>query len=80
MKIIGTGSAHPSLTVTNAMLENFLDTSNEWIVSRTGIHQRQLISSEKLEDLAATAAKNALENAGVTANDIDFIIVSNVVN
>lgn len=80
MKIIGTGSAHPSLTVTNAMLENFLDTSDEWIVTRTGIRQRQLISSEKLEDLASTAARNALENAGVTVNDIDFIIVSNVVN
>lgn len=80
MKIIGTGSAHPSLTVTNAMLENFLDTSDEWILSRTGIHQRQLISSEKLEDLAATAARNALENAGITAEDVDFIILSNVVN
>lgn len=80
MKIIGTGSAHPSLTVTNAMLEKYLDTNDEWITSRTGIKQRQLISSEKLEDLAATAARNAMENAGVTVDEIDLIIVSNVVN
>lgn len=80
MKIIGTGSAHPSLTVTNAMLEKYLDTNDEWIMSRTGIRQRQLISSEKLEDIAATAARNAMDNAGVSAKDIDFIIVSNVVN
>lgn len=80
MKIIGTGSAHPELTVTNQMLESFLDTSNEWILSRTGIRQRQIISNEKLEDLAASAAVNALKNANVKASDIDFIICSNVVN
>lgn len=80
MKIIGTGSAHPSLTVTNDMLEKFLDTSNEWIMTRTGIRQRQIISNEKLEDIAAVAAQNALDNAGVLASDIDFIICSNVVN
>lgn len=80
MRIIGTGSAHPNLTVTNEMLEKFLDTSNEWIMSRTGIKQRQIISNEKLEDLAAAAAVNALKNANVDASDIDFIICSNVVN
>jgi 3-oxoacyl-[acyl-carrier-protein] synthase III len=80
MKIIGTGSAHPALTVTNEMLETFLDTNNEWIESRTGIKQRQIISSEKLEDLAANAAENALKDASVRAEDLDFIICSNVVN
>lgn len=80
MRIIGTGSARPSLTVTNAMLENFLDTSDEWIVTRTGIHERRVISSEKLEDLAAAAADRAMENAGVTPDQIDFILCSNVVN
>ncbi len=80
MKIIGTGSAHPSLTVTNAMLENFLDTSDEWIKSRTGIAERRVISSEKLEDLGAEAARNAMENAGVTVEQIDYMICSNVVN
>lgn len=80
MKIIGTGSAHPSLVVTNKMLENFLETSDEWIVSRTGIKERRLITNEKLEDLAVEAAKNAMENAGVTPEEIDFLIVSNVSN
>lgn len=80
MRIIGTGSAHPSLVVTNKMLENFLDTSDEWIVSRTGIEQRRLISSESLEELAVESALKAMENAGVVPDDIDFLIVSNVCN
>ena len=80
MKIAGTGSAHPSLTLTNDMLAEFLDTSDEWIVSRTGIKQRQVISDEHLKDLAISAAQKALEDAGMNARDIDFIICSNVVN
>ena len=80
MKIIGTGSAHPQCAVTNEMLEQFLDTTDEWITERTGIKERRVISSEKLEDLAVIAANKALEDAGLTAADIDFIICSNVVN
>ncbi len=80
MKIIGTGSAHPSCAVTNEMLEKFLDTTDEWITERTGIKERCVISSEKLEDLAVIAANKALEDANLTATDIDFIICSNVVN
>ena len=80
MKIIGTGSAHPKCAVTNQMLEQFLETTDEWITERTGIKERCVISSEKLEDLAVIAANKALEDAGLTAADIDFIICSNVVN
>lgn len=80
MKIIGTGSALPSLTVTNRMLTEFLDTSDEWITTRTGIRQRQILSDEKLEDLATKAAVQALENAHLQAKDLDFIICSNVIN
>ncbi len=80
MKIIGTGSALPKKVVTNEMLETIIDTSNEWIVTRTGIRERRLVSSELFEDLAAEAALNALNNAGLQASDIDFIICSNVVN
>lgn len=80
MRIIGTGSAHPSLTVTNEMLENILDTSDEWIRTRTGIKQRQLISNEKLEDIAVSASLRALENSGISPRELDFIICSNVVN
>ena len=80
MKIIGTGSAHPKCSVTNEMLEQFLETTDEWITERTGIKERRVISSEKLEDMAVIAATKALEDANLTAADIDYIICSNVVN
>lgn len=62
------------------MLEQFLETTDEWITERTGIKERLVISSEKLEDMAVIAANKALEDANLTAADIDFIICSNVVN
>lgn len=80
MKIIGTGSALPSLVVTNDMLSEFLDTNNEWIFTRTGISQRRIISEETIIDLAVSASKKALESAHLDAKDIDFLICSNVVN
>ena len=80
MKIIGTGSELPKKIVTNDMLSEFLDTSDAWIYPRTGIRQRHVISDEKLEDLAISAAKKALDNAGIQAEDLDYIICSNVVN
>lgn len=80
MKIVGTGSEIPKKIVTNDMLSEFLDTSDAWIYPRTGIKHRHVISDEKLEDLAISAAKKALDNAGMTAADIDYIICSNVVN
>jgi 3-oxoacyl-[acyl-carrier-protein] synthase-3 len=80
MKIIGTGSALPKLAVTNDMLSEFLDTSHEWIYTRTGISQRRILSNETLIDLAISAATQALENAKLEAGEIDFLICSNVVN
>ena len=80
MKISGTGSALPKQVVTNDMLSQFLDTSDEWIKTRTGVSSRFVISDEKLEDLAAEAAKKALKDAGIKSEDLDFIICSNVVN
>lgn len=80
MRISGTGSALPKQIVTNEMLAQFLDTSDEWIRTRTGVVSRHVISDEKLEDLAAEAAVKALENAGMKADELDFIICSNVVN
>lgn len=80
MKISGTGSALPKKIVTNEMLSQFLDTSDEWIRTRTGISERHVISDERLEDLAIEAALKALDNADMKADDLDFIICSNVVN
>ena len=80
MKIIGTGSVIPKKIVTNDMLSEFLDTSDAWIYPRTGIKHRHVISDEKLEDMAIEAAMKALENAGMKAEELDFIICSNVVN
>ena len=80
MRIIGTGRAHPAKVVTNAMLEQFLDTNDEWIKERTGIAERRVITSEKLEDMAAEASRLAIKDAGIEPTDIDYIICSNVVN
>lgn len=80
MKISGTGSSLPGKVVTNDMLSQFLDTSDEWIKTRTGVRSRHVISDEKLEDLAIDAARKALADAGIGASDLDFIICSNVVN
>jgi 3-oxoacyl-[acyl-carrier-protein] synthase-3 len=78
LKIIGTGSALPEKTVTNDDLAAFLDTSDEWIRPRTGIRSRRVISREKLDALAASAAQAALADAGLDASGVDFILCSNV--
>ena len=80
MKIIGTGSSLPKKIVTNDMLSQFLDTSDEWITTRTGVKRRHVISDERLEELAIDAAKKALSDSGLSASELDFIICSNVVN
>jgi len=80
MKIIGVSSAMPSLVVSNDMLSEFLDTSDEWISTRTGIKQRRIISNDSLKELATKASLQAIEDAGLTPKDIDFIICSNTVN
>lgn len=80
MKIIGTGSKLPKKIVTNDMLSEFLDTSDEWIRTRTGVRSRHVISDEKLDEMAVEAALKALADAGMSASDLDYIICSNVVN
>ena len=80
MKIIGTGSVLPKKIVTNDMLSEFLDTSDEWIRTRTGVRSRHVISDERLEEMAIEAAEKALADAGISASDLDYIICSNVVN
>ena len=80
MKIIGTGSALPEKVVTNDMLADFLDTSDSWITTRTGIRSRRLLSTETLRELAMKAARAALESARVRPEEIDYLICSNVAN
>ena len=80
MRIIGTGSCLPKKILTNEMLAGFLDTSDEWITTRTGISSRHVITDEKLEDLGAEAVRKALEMSGLGPSDIDLFIVSNVVS
>ena len=78
MRILGTGSALPRRVVTNDDLTAFLDTSDEWISTRTGIRERRVLTDETLQSLAEQAAKRALENAGVAPEEIDFVLVSTV--
>lgn len=80
MYIIGTGRSLPRKVVTNNMLAERLDTSDEWISTRTGIHSRRLITTERLEDLAIDAARQALEASGLRPDELDFLICSNVAN
>lgn len=77
--ILGTGSHLPEKIVSNYDLEKILDTSHDWIVSRTGIHNRR-IADEKTaaSDLATEAAKKALEASNVQPQDVDLIIVATV--
>ena len=75
--VTGVGSYLPEQVVTNADLEKIVDTSDEWIVERTGIHQRhQARDDEPTSDLAVEAARRALADAGKTAADVDLIIVA----
>jgi 3-oxoacyl-[acyl-carrier-protein] synthase-3 len=78
LRILSTGSALPSRVVSNRELTDFLDTSDEWISTRTGIRERRVLSDESLSHLAARAARAALENAKLGADAIDFIICSTV--
>ncbi|MEG0774040.1 beta-ketoacyl-ACP synthase III [Clostridium sp.] len=76
IEIIGTGSYAPNHVVTNEMLEKLVDTSNEWIVSRTGIESRHISKGEEASDLATKAALEALKDSNVSTVEIDLIIVA----
>jgi len=75
--IIGTGKYLPDHVVTNHDLEKIVETSDEWIVDRTGIRERRIADPGfATSDLAALAAEQALLDAGITADEIDLIIVA----
>jgi 3-oxoacyl-[acyl-carrier-protein] synthase III len=76
-KIAGTGSYLPKKILKNADFEKMVDTTDEWIFSRTGIRERHIAAKgEHTSDLALEAAKNAISSAGIAAGDIDLIIVA----
>ena len=78
IRIIGTGHCLPKTAITNDELAEFLDTSDEWISTRTGIKSRYVCTTEELSELAYSAAVNALDMANVMPQDIDTIICSTV--
>lgn len=78
-RIIGTGSNLPAKVLTNADLEKMVDTSDEWIVTRSGIRERRIASSdESTSTFALQASLNALDMAGIPATDLDMIIVATI--
>jgi 3-oxoacyl-[acyl-carrier-protein] synthase-3 len=77
--VLGTGSCLPVRSLSNADLEQMVDTSDEWIISRTGIRNRQIAGADEYNyQLATTAAKRALNNAGIEPGELDLIIVATV--
>jgi 3-oxoacyl-[acyl-carrier-protein] synthase-3 len=78
-RIIGTGSYLPEKVLTNFDLEKMVDTTNDWISARTGIEERRIAAeSEMTSDLAVIAAQRAMDMAGVTADEIDLVIVGTI--
>lgn len=79
IRITGTGSALPGRVLTNAELEQLVDTSDEWITTRTGIKERRIAGEgEYTSTFAADAARRAMEMAGVKAEEIDLIVLGTV--
>jgi 3-oxoacyl-[acyl-carrier-protein] synthase III len=78
-RIAGTGAAVPRKILTNADLEKIVDTSDEWILSRTGIRERHIVSEgEKFSDLCTRAGEQALKRAHLKAEDLDMILVGTI--
>ena len=75
-RIVGTGSYLPPRIITNSELEKSLDTTDEWITSRTGIKERRIVEDQNTCDLALEASINALEMAELKASEIDLIILA----
>ncbi|MEM1072080.1 MAG: beta-ketoacyl-ACP synthase III [Planctomycetota bacterium] len=79
VEIVGVGTAVPDDVVTNADLEKFMDTSDEWIRQRTGIEQRHRIRAdegESVKHLAKAAAENAMAHAGIDPSELDLVVMS----
>jgi 3-oxoacyl-[acyl-carrier-protein] synthase III len=79
-RIIGLGHHVPENVITNEYLSSVIDTSNEWIVERTGIHERRWVDPTKdtVANMAAKASRMALERAGLTEKDVEFIVFATI--
>jgi 3-oxoacyl-[acyl-carrier-protein] synthase-3 len=78
-RVIGTGSYLPEKILNNFDLEKMVETTNDWIIARTGIEQRRIAADdENTSDLATRAAQRALEMAGVSAEEIDLIVMGTI--
>lgn len=76
-RIIGTGGYLPDKVLTNKDLEGMIDTTEDWIESRTGIRERRIAADDEFTvDLAEHAARNALDAAGITVGEVDLIVVA----
>src|SRR5512146_717162 len=74
-KILGTGRALPPRVVTNADLTKLMDTSEEWIVQRTGVRERRFVDpGTGTADLGAEAGRAAVSRAGISLSDVDFLV------
>ncbi len=78
IKILSSGKYVPKHVLTNQDLERIVDTSDEWIVTRTGIKERRIVTDETTSDLAYLAACDAIEKANFDKNQIDLIVVASV--
>ena len=78
LKLIGTGNYLPELIVTNQMMSQIVETNDEWITSRTGISERRLSAGEPTWFMAAAAARTALAESGISADELDVIIVTTI--
>ena len=79
VSIAGVGAYVPARVLTNAELEKIVETTDDWIISRTGIKERRIAAKDEFtSDLAAKAATRAMKSANVTADQIDLIIVATI--
>lgn len=78
-RIIGTGSYLPEKIMTNFDIEKLVDTSNDWIIARTGIEERRIAAEDEVtSDMAVRAAQRALDMAGVSIDEIDVIVMATI--
>ncbi len=77
-RVLGTGMYVPPRVVTNDDLSQFLETNDEWITQRVGVKERHISTNETAADMGAKAARAALENSGVAAEEIDLILAASV--